>query len=380
MSMFTTHPWTRWAVPTVAVVAVGGVTLGATVTADASTPLPPRTAAQLLVDIQGAQPAGLSGTVVQTSDLGIPDLPGLPSSSGGGIGAPSDLTSLVSGTHTLRVWYAGPTKTRVALLGSLGESDIVHNGKDLWVWSSRDKSATHYVLPAGSGDASSRVPDAAGAMTPDAAAKQALAAINPSTKVTTDGTARVAGRSAYELVLAPRDRASLVSQVRIAIDAKTHVPLRVQAYSKKMTNPAFQVGFTQVDFGMPEARQFAFHAPPGTTVKQGTLPTMGRPSGAGPTPDLAGGSKHVKVVGSGWTSVVVATMPTPASAVSGEASGADGSSSIQSLLGALPKVSGRWGSGHLFSGTLVSVVITNDGRIAAGAVAPSALYAALAAR
>ena len=47
------------------------------------------------------------------------------------------------------------------------------------------------------------------------------------------------------------------------------------------------------------------------------------------------------------------------------------------MLKTLPAVSGSWGSGHLFEGTLVSVVITNDGRVAAGAVTPATLYAAL---
>ena len=39
--------------------------------------LPPRSAAQLLVDLQTARLDGLSGTVVQTADLGLPPLPGL---------------------------------------------------------------------------------------------------------------------------------------------------------------------------------------------------------------------------------------------------------------------------------------------------------------
>ena len=57
------------------------------------------------------------------------------------------MTSLVSGSHTLRLWYAGPNRVRLALLGSLGESDLVRNGTDLWTWSSRDKSATHHKVP-----------------------------------------------------------------------------------------------------------------------------------------------------------------------------------------------------------------------------------------
>jgi len=42
-------------------------------------------------------------------------------------------------------------------------------------------------------------------------------------------------------------------------------------------------------------------------------------------------------------------------------------------------VSGTWGTGHLLEGTVFSAVLTDDGRLAIGAVAPSALYDALSA-
>ena len=54
-------------------------------------------------------------------------------------------------------------------------------------------------------------------------------------------TARVAGRSAYELVLTPKEPASLVASVRLAIDSEQHVPLRVQVFAKGSTDPAFEV-------------------------------------------------------------------------------------------------------------------------------------------
>jgi len=79
-------------------------------TATARQSLPPRSAAQLLVDVQKARLDGLSGTIVQTSDLGLPALPGVAGNNS------SEFSSLVSGSHTLRVWYAGPQRARVALL------------------------------------------------------------------------------------------------------------------------------------------------------------------------------------------------------------------------------------------------------------------------
>jgi hypothetical protein len=43
-------------------------------------------------------------------------------------------------------------------------------------------------------------------------------------------------------------------------------------------------------------------------------------------------------------------------------------------VNSLPKVSGSWGSGHLLSSALFSALVTDDGRVLAGAVAPAKLY------
>ena len=57
-----------------------------------------------------------------------------------------------------------------------------------------------------------------------------------------------------------------------------------------------------------------------------------------------------------------------------------GRSGTQAMLQALPRVSGAWGSGHLLQGTLFSVLVTDAGQVAVGAVPPQLLYRALAAR
>jgi len=366
MSLFTDHPRARWAAPAAAVAVVGATTLISNYTASAGSSLPQRSAAQLLVDVQRAQLAYVSGTVVQSSDLGLPDLSGLGARGGGS----SSLGSTITGTHTWRVWYGGEKQQRLALVGSLGESDVIRNGTDLWIWSSQEKTAVHHTLPAhdaaqGKTNPSPRMTDLP--KTPEEAAQRALAALQPSTAVTTSGAAVVAGRDAYQLVLTPRDTSSLVASVRISIDAEKHIPLRVQAYSTKLANPAFEVGFTSISFDRPDARQFDFNPPPGTKVTE-----SGALAGDKTRPDAAHPAKP-KVVGTGWGAVAVGTLP--ADATTGQ-----GSEQAQGLLRALPKVSGSWGSGRLLSGTLFSAVLTDDGRFAVGAVAPERLYAALAAR
>lgn len=358
----------RWAVPAVAAVAViGAGPLVDAVTASAHGSLPPRTAAQLLVDVRNARVTALSGTVVETTDLGLPALPSIAGQGGLGGGAAS-FSSLVSGSHTMRVWYDGPDRVRLALLGQLGESDLVRNGTDLWSWSSHDNTATHWTVPAGEHGTPMEPGSAIGtATTPQQAAQAALKAIDPTTQVSTDPTASVAGRPAYELSLVPRDSRSLIGSVRIAIDGSTHIPTRVQVFARGSSSPAFQVGFTSFSTATPEASVFGFQPPPGATVKQGEVPR----SSSHPHPRSGATKGAPDVVGKGWTTVLVGQLP---------ASSGAGPSGLEGMLGKLPAVSGSWGSGHLLRSALVSAVLTDDGRVAIGAVPPQMLYAALSRR
>ncbi len=386
MSILTSRPVRRWLVPAAVAVAVlgGGAAIGM-ITAAADPTAAPRSAAQLLTDLQNAHVDGLSGTIVARADLG---LPALPTSVTGG----ADLTELLSGTHTLRVWYSGPDKARVALLGPLGETDVIANGTDVWTWSSRANNAVHTTLPAGTGQPHAfpglpglpgSLPGGAlpsglptglpsgltGGITPEQIASLALAALSTSTDVTTGNPASVAGRDVQELVLAPKDRASRVSSIRLAIDSETHVPLRFQVFARGFTDPAIEVAFTQVSFAQPDAAQFTFNPPPGVTVTEGGTPGDAPAPGVTPSthptrsPGADGPRPDMKVVGQGWTSVLVlsAGRPIPADVVA-----------------ALPAVSGSWGSGHLLTSHLVNVLVTDDGRVLIGAVDPDRLYAAAA--
>jgi outer membrane lipoprotein-sorting protein len=367
----------RWSAP---VLVAGAVAVAATgvLTADADPPLPARTAAQLLVDVQSAYVDSLSGTIVQNAELGLPELPTVGPDRVG-----TSFVSLLTGSHTLRVWYAGPDKQRLALLGTLGETDVIHNGRDAWLWASETNTATHYRLPASAvfGKDHPTTPAHSG-LTPQQAAELALQAIDPTTAVTTDGTASVAGRAAYELVLSPRDTQSLVGQLRLAVDAETHIPLRVQVFGRNSGDgPAFEIGFTRISFTEPGDEHFRFTPPPGTKVEESTVdgpgPALpkapqvpdGNPgSGSGGGPD----SLHVpRLAGSGWTTVAVFSGVAAPTAESGPDSAA-----LAGLFDRLPQVSGSWGSGRLLTGALFSALLTDDGRLLVGAVAPDLLYRA----
>jgi outer membrane lipoprotein-sorting protein len=366
----------RWLLPAgiAAAIAVASLATTAAANASAQPKLADKTAAQLLVAVENADPAGLSGTVVETAKLGLPDISGLVGAAGGG-GAGFSVASLVTGSNTMNVWYAGKQQQRFALLGQLSEDDVIHNGTDLWSYDSSTRTVTHETLQQDAADkVGSSLASSAPSLDPQTAAEKALAAIDPTTGVVVDRTARVAGRAAYQLLLTPKDTRSLIGSVQIAIDAATSVPLRVQIFAAGATSPAFEVGFTSVSFNVPNASVFEFVPPAGASVEENTSPfgdsqadagiathTRVRSDG-GPTTTLvtpasppssnAATARSTTTLGKGWTEVVK---------INNAVSGGGDSGLIDQIATAVP-------GGRVITTTLLTVFITNDGTTYIGPV------------
>ncbi len=359
----------RWAVPAGALVIVGAVMAGSLISvAQASPGLPPRTPAQLLVQAGDSVTPPLTGTVVETASFGLPSLPGTSD--------PTSIASLLTGSHTIRVWYSGPRHFRLAVPEPLSETDLVADGNTAWLWQSTANSVTEYSLPARQ-TAPVASPTSA-PLTPQQAAQQVLARVGPTTTVSVDSNVMVAGQPAYELVLAPKDSRSLVGQVQIAIDGHNGVPLRLQVYARGASSPAFGVGYTSIQFVTPAPAELSFSPPPGAKV---TKVNLGSEQPSGQTSD-------VSVIGSGWLTVLdlpSAGLTVPSGSGSNSGSGGpvspsdttgDSAAVLNALLQSATRVSGAWGSGRLLQTSLVSVLITDSGQVFVGAVQPSVLYAA----
>jgi outer membrane lipoprotein-sorting protein len=350
-------PALRFFAPLVLLLVLAGAGLVAG-TASADKRLPTRTPQELLVDLQQAKPDGLSGTVVERADLGIPAIPG-PN------GQDAELTSLVSGSHTLRVRYSEPDKARLAVLGTYSEYDLIRNGKDVWTWDSKDNAATHRTLATEEAGQPGATPSGT-PTTPEEAANQVLKALEPTTTVTSDSAVEVAGRPAYELIVDPNDSNTLISQVRIAIDGDTKLPLRVQVLGTD-NKTVFEVAYTSVDFTRPDDAEFVFNPPPGAKVTE-IKPSDQTPSPQDRKQDEAA-RKATKVVGSGWTAVAVTEV--------GDISNSQDDQQLKAFLDRLQPAHGSWGSGRLLAGTAFTAVWTDDGRLAVGAVRPDLVYQAL---
>jgi hypothetical protein len=373
----------RWALPGGALVVAGAVLAGTMLASAAAPALPRQTPAQLIAAMrQPRLPAAMTATVSESANLGFPALPNL----GGPASSPLSAASLISGTHTIQLWYAGPRHLRIALPVSFGETDLRINGTQAWLWQSQGQKAVHLILPASRGFAEplkpgARGPAAPGPLTPLQAARKLLAMVGPDTRVTVPGTTVVAGRDAYQFAIAPRSSQSLVGSVVIAVDAKTHLPLSVQVVARGASSPAFQIGFTSLSFARPAMSNFTFTPPPGAKVKTVKVPA-GHPGfmpGAGGMPGEPGmfrppGAKiqHVhpplagaRTFGTGWLGVVAF----PVRPAGHE------SQMLGVLVKAATPVHGSWGSGRLLRTSLLSVLVTNKGELLAGAVTPAVLYA-----
>ena len=337
------------------------------VAADASPALPEKTASQVLQLIATSDGTPYSGSIEQSSDLGLPDISAFgPAGGSSGDGGPAaSALELVTGSHSARVFVGGTDTQRLQVLDSFAERDVVRNGDEVWFYDSKAREAVHATA-----DVTAELPSAS-AVTPAEAAEKLLAAVEPSTTVEVVETARVAGRAAYQLRLTPTDEATLVGSVTLSVDAETGLPLEATVTAKDQETPAFSIAFSSIDFGAPDASLFEFTPPEGTTVTEKSVTDDDLASAEAKAQAAAPAETpgpEPTVIGDGWDAIV----ELPAGSYTPTAPSESGTPDPLSQL--TDAVDG----GRAVSTSLISVLLTDDGRVLAGAVTVEALQAAAA--
>ena len=140
-----TRKWLRWlpAVAVPAVIAAGALT--GSLPASAGDPLPAKTPEQVLQLIAQHGAPALSGTLEQSSELGLPELP---KTSAGPDSSSTAWLELLTGPHTARVYRDGPDNARIQVMDRLAERNAVRHGNEVWFYNSKDNTASHLQLPA----------------------------------------------------------------------------------------------------------------------------------------------------------------------------------------------------------------------------------------
>ncbi|MEQ3553531.1 outer membrane lipoprotein carrier protein LolA [Pseudonocardia nematodicida] len=322
----------------VAVVAalVVALTAGMVATRASAAPQPPPvTPEDLVASVIEAEPVALAGAVAVDNGLGLPAIPGAPGE------------ALADGTSTARVWSDGQGRTRLALPRPDGERTYVRDGEQTWAYDSADRTATR--IPGRGTDRDGAAPD------PARLSGEIVQKLRATSTVAVDETAEVAGRATYTLVLAPQPgERTVLREIRVAVDAETRTPLQLTVLGTGAA-PVLQAGFTDVTFGPQDPSLFTFTPPPGSTVQEKSPGTGAKPGHAGERPS---------VVGEGWDAVVVGEIPADPQ-------------QRQGLAALGTPASGAWGSGRQITTNAGSAILTDDGRVAAGAVAPDVLGEAL---
>ncbi|MFB6859689.1 LolA family protein [Streptomyces virginiae] len=386
----------RYAVP-VAVAGVAAATVAMVPAfANAGGPdLPKVTAQQLIEKVAASDMEQLSGTAKISTDLGLPKIAsGLLGGGGvaGGSANPEDkVAQLANGTHTFRVAADGEDRQRLTFLDGKDEYSLIHNGDDVWGYDSKSNEVFHEKA-----SPSDKVGKGAGkehktgdrlTASPQKLAEEILAAAGPTTDVSVGETAQVAGRDAYQLVLKPKQAGSTVGSVQIAVDAKNGVPLRVQLLSAQGGKPIVDAGFTKVDFAKPAADTFTFTPPKGAKVtegadghgkgdKDGAFKALESFPGLDGLAGGPGGKGDVKVLGEGWATIARIDSGAGKSLKDLENDKNAPKEAKQFLDSLGDKVNGSFGEGRVLSTRLFNVLVTDDGKVYAGAVTKDSLVKA----
>ncbi|MFJ6571554.1 outer membrane lipoprotein carrier protein LolA [Streptomyces sp. NPDC091292] len=389
----------RYVVP-VTVMGVAAATIGLVpaLATSGDPDLPKISAQQLIEKIAKSDTQQFSGTVKISTDLGLPDVGGALSSFApggkGGEGATADpqakLAELATGTHTLRVAGDGPDRQKLSILDNAAEYSLIHNGDQVWAYDSKSNSVYHAkdtgaTERGAKGDKSDKANETDKALpkdlpsTPKEFADEVLKASADTTSVTVDGTAKVAGRDAYKLLIKPKQSGSTVGAITIAVDAQNGTPLKFTLTPASGGSAVIDAGFTSVDFSKPAASTFDFTPPKGAKVTEsgdlkdghkadGSLKDQGKPS-------AGEGLNSTDVLGEGWSSIAVISTPGGQGIPSGGEAG--GSPDAQKFLDSLgDQVSGKFGKGTVFSTRLINALVTDDGKVYVGAVTKDALVKA----
>ena len=380
----------RW-VPSIAVPAVIAVGAIAVPLQANAIDLPDLSPQQVMVLMQGADVTEFSGTIVKSSNMGLPTLEFSSMMSEDSIAQieekmPAEMADfvpaviesntltqaieLISGSHTIRVYVSGQDKLRAQILDPMSQRDLIVSGNEFWVYDAKMATALTGTVdieadPAKQAEAEQKVLDYADSIaldlsSPEAIADYLVSMVDETSQIEVGRDHSVAGRSAYQLIISPDSPNSLVASAAVSVDSETGMPLKVEIFSTTQVEAAMTVGFESISFGSVDQGLFSFTPPAGTSVEtfdadelMATLDGYEKPEGYVSDYEVPA---EPEVLGSDWDSVVhLAALPAdiPQDLMATEL--------FADMLTQVP-------GGKVFSTPLVNVLLTDSGEVYMGAV------------
>jgi outer membrane lipoprotein-sorting protein len=316
--------------------------------------LPDVSAEALVQSVLDTTIPAFAGSVELDNNLGLP-IPGMPSSDG----------------QSAQVWADGTGKARLAVPGRDSETTIVDDGSTVWVWDSEEKSVTKVPHEQGAGEK----PLEGMFADPAKAAAELVTAMQKDSTVTVDGTARVADRPVYQLVLTPKpSERTLLREIRVSVDSELRIPMSVEVLANGQADPAVKVGFTDFSDAQQDPSLFAFTPPAGATISEKNVDEEVR----GQNMEEWMAQADFKTVGEGWDIVATGKIPADALRAAEGMTGQSGQNPLGMLETVGRKVTGDFGIGYVITTHVGTALITEDGKIAVGAVPEQVVTEAIA--
>jgi outer membrane lipoprotein-sorting protein len=225
------------------------VVIGALPSSDADV-----SAADLRAAVLAGDTVGFSGYAESAGGLSLPVSDQLP-----------DVANLFSDRSTMRVWWRGPTDSRVDVVTAAGETGYHRDASGLWTWQYESATATR-AEPGPTRAAPFALP-AAPDLLPNALGRRLVSEATAG-ELTRIGARRVAGRTALGLRVTPAEEASSVARADVWVDADTGLPLQVQVVGKGGGTPAVDTRFLDLVLTAPPGEVVAFRPPPGAVVRR----------------------------------------------------------------------------------------------------------------
>ena len=402
----------KWIPAVVAPATVVALSIAVPMQANAEIDLPDKSASEILQMMNQDPDMSFSGRVTKVSNLGLPPIGNMPDISESMVeemeentpegmeefiprmtesNMVTDLVEIISGTHEARIYVDGPDKLRVQVLDPMSERSMIVNGDTVWFYDDDKLAAQFMTMDVAELEAKAEEYEAENSAdieqmiadlpfdinNPAEVADYLLAEASEYSEITVGVDQNVAGQAAYELIATPLATETTVDYVSVAIDAETGMALNVKVMAKGQTEPAMEIGFTSIDYSTPAASVFEFNPSSDVTVTEMEMPAEFTIDGETYTKEELEAeleankpteaeyeelkaeyeaSENMPVVfENGWASVVEMklTEDMPVDMFESEL-----------FSGITEQVEG----GFVITSSLVNVLITDDGRVLAGAV------------
>jgi len=402
----------KWIPAFVAPATVVALSIAVPMQANAEIDLPDKTASEILQMMNNDPDMSFSGRVTKVSNLGLPPIGNMPDVSESMVeemeenmpegmeefiprvtesNMVTDLVEIISGTHEARIYVDGPDKLKIQILDPMSERSITVNGDTVWFYDDDKLAAQYMTIDTAELEAKASEYEAENAAeieqyiaelpfdinNPAEVADYVLAEASEYSTITVGADQNVAGRAAYELIATPLAAESTVQYVSVAIDAETGMALNVKVVAKGQVEPAMEIGFTSIDYSTPDASIFEFAPSSDVTVTEMEMPEEFTIDGETYTKEELQAELEASkpteaeyeelkaqyeamenkpvVYENGWATVVEMTLSDDMPV-----------EMFQSEL--FSEMTMQVDGGQVISTSLVNVLITDDGRVLAGAV------------